>query len=284
MLRTIKLGNGFLIANAVLQQSDKNPSAENRKQIPAEPEPDKPVVHTQPKMVSSTYQEMRKKYEESITGWDRIKMLFRVSKHQELDPDWGFISKVSMVGCLCGFFHRGMKDFEAAVALFIHTNDASKFASMAHARRELLKQGVKAFTKGGTIAGAKGFILSGTFITTSTLVSTYRGKSGILEWMAAGSATSALMRWNLGIKGMISGCVSGGITGTIVGIVIYLGLKLTGNTISDIKYFMLMEDVMAEKEQIRRRQENLYENLEKVHKNFTEHLPPGFPDDENLAI
>lgn len=70
-----------------------------------------------------------------------------------------------------------------------------------------------------------------------TLVSTYRGKSSIWEYLTAGACSGAIYKINMGLRGMVAGGVAGGVLGSISGALSLLILYATGTTTQDVRYW-----------------------------------------------
>lgn len=68
-------------------------------------------------------------------------------------------------------------------------------------------------------------------------MSTYRGKSSIWEYIAAGSTTGALFRMNLGLRGMVAGSIVGGALGVVAGGASLGIMKLSGTSMEEIRYW-----------------------------------------------
>lgn len=70
-----------------------------------------------------------------------------------------------------------------------------------------------------------------------TLISAYRGKSSIFDYLGAGMFTGAAYKINMGLRGMVAGGVAGGVLGTLSGAVSLLLLYSTGTTTQDLRYW-----------------------------------------------
>lgn len=70
-----------------------------------------------------------------------------------------------------------------------------------------------------------------------TLVSAYRGKSSIWEYLTAGTCSGAIYKINMGLRGMVAGGVAGGVLGGISGALSLLILYTTGTTTQDLRYW-----------------------------------------------
>jgi complex I assembly factor TIMMDC1 len=70
-----------------------------------------------------------------------------------------------------------------------------------------------------------------------TLMSVYRGKSSIWEYLAAGSATGAVYKLNMGLRGMAAGGIVGLAFGGVAGGVSLGVMKMTGTTMEEVRYW-----------------------------------------------
>ena len=70
-----------------------------------------------------------------------------------------------------------------------------------------------------------------------TVMSVYRGKSSIWEYIAAGSTTGALFRMNLGLRGMTAGAIVGGALGIFAGGASLGVMKLSGTSMEEVRYW-----------------------------------------------
>lgn len=75
------------------------------------------------------------------------------------------------------------------------------------------------------------------FSAISTTIAVYRGKSSFLEYIAAGTLTGTMYKFNLGLRGMFAGGVVGGVLGTIAGGATLLILRSSGMTMEEVRYW-----------------------------------------------
>lgn len=68
----------------------------------------------------------------------------------------------------------------------------------------------------------------------STVISRFRGKSGVLEYSLAGLFTGSIYKFGLGPKGMIAGGFFGTFLGTFAGLSIYGLTKFSGVPIDEL--------------------------------------------------
>lgn len=70
-----------------------------------------------------------------------------------------------------------------------------------------------------------------------TLVSVYREKSSIYEYLAAGALSGAAYKFNMGLRGMTAGGIIGGVLGGLGGAVSLLILHLSGTSMEEVRYW-----------------------------------------------
>lgn len=69
------------------------------------------------------------------------------------------------------------------------------------------------------------------------MIAVYRGKSSMIEYIAAGAFAGGTYKFNLGLRGMAAGMIVGGGLGTIGGAVSLLILRSTGMTMEEVRYW-----------------------------------------------
>ena len=71
----------------------------------------------------------------------------------------------------------------------------------------------------------------------TTLVSTYRGKSSVVEYTAGGALAGATYKTMMGPRAMLAGAVAGGVLGTFAGGATVAIMTLTGTTTEQVRYW-----------------------------------------------
>lgn len=79
------------------------------------------------------------------------------------------------------------------------------------------------------------FVLSDSGL--QTVISVYRGKSSIYEYLVAGGVTGAMYKFNMGPKGMTSGGLVGMALGGAAGVASLAILKSTGTTMEEVRFW-----------------------------------------------
>jgi complex I assembly factor TIMMDC1 len=69
------------------------------------------------------------------------------------------------------------------------------------------------------------------------MISVYRGKSSIFEYLAAGSVTGALYKFNMGLRGMTAGGLVGLAFGGVAGGLSLAIMKATGTSMEEVRYW-----------------------------------------------
>lgn len=69
------------------------------------------------------------------------------------------------------------------------------------------------------------------------MIGVYRGHSSLFEFLAAGALIGSFYKFHLGPKGMISGGVFGGLFGLLGGFLSTTILKLSGQSMEDMRYW-----------------------------------------------
>lgn len=93
------------------------------------------------------------------------------------------------------------------------------------------------FAKGAFQWGWRLGLFTLSYVGFTTGVSVYRGKSGIIEYVAAGAITGTVYKFASGPRGMIVGCLLGTALGTIAGTTSYGITKLTGMSLEETRYW-----------------------------------------------
>lgn len=68
-------------------------------------------------------------------------------------------------------------------------------------------------------------------------MSVYREKSSIYEYLAAGTLSGAMYKFNMGLRGMTAGGIIGGVLGGIGGAASLLILNLSGTSMEEVRYW-----------------------------------------------
>ncbi|XP_031629623.1 RPII140-upstream gene protein [Contarinia nasturtii] len=169
------------------------------------------------------------------SGIDRVLKIFNRDENDgSISPEASFISMVGFTGAYIGAIYGGILESKRANMNFRETTEAVLYQSRREAQRELQNSTTVGFGKGVFRWGIRYGIFCTSFTAFSTIISTFRGDTGILEYSLGGLLSGSLYRFSLGPKGMISGGFFGTVLGTFCGAIIYLSSKMTGVKMQDI--------------------------------------------------
>ncbi|XP_078043908.1 RPII140-upstream gene protein [Augochlora pura] len=166
-------------------------------------------------------------------GIDRLKNVFYDSEGN-ISKELQSILSATTAGVMGGFVIGGVIKTIDVPTNFIRENQATKWDSTFHAKRQLQNKFSLEFFKAGMRLGLKAGAFCFLFQGTSILTYVYRGKFEIINFTTAGAFTGSVFKMNMGLKGMVAGTVVGSILGTIYGTISKLLLYVTGTEISDL--------------------------------------------------
>ncbi|XP_046402922.1 RPII140-upstream gene protein [Ischnura elegans] len=172
--------------------------------------------------------------EEKKTGLERVRAIFTVDEFDNLSPELTTVVQGSILGMLVGACYGGINRSKVAYLDFITKNQATQFASHLDAKKKLQDQVTIGLARGGFQWGWRLGVFTGSYLLISSVVATYRGKSGILEHEVSGVVTGGLYKASLGARGVIVGSGLGAVLGGLAGITSYGLLKVTGYSMEEI--------------------------------------------------
>ncbi|CAG2054370.1 unnamed protein product, partial [Timema podura] len=120
---------------------------------------------------------------------------------------------------------------------FIERNQATVFRDHLEAKKKLQDQVTINFAKGAFYWGWRIGLFTSTYVLITTSISVYRGKSSILEYLAAGCITGSCFKMNMGVKGMVVGGLLGSALGGLAGGFSLAIFKITGTSMEDVRYW-----------------------------------------------
>lgn len=147
------------------------------------------------------------------------------------------ISQAGFLGLFAGAFYGGVNHSKDAFTNFMHKNQATAFENHFEAKKQLRDKVTLGFANGAWKWGWRLCLFTTSYTAIVTTISSYRGKSSIIEYLAAGGVTGALYKFNMGLKGMTAGAVFGSILGGGAGLVSLIILKLSGTSMEDVRYW-----------------------------------------------
>nr|CAD7586282.1 unnamed protein product [Timema genevievae] len=143
----------------------------------------------------------------------------------------GFLG--TTLGVLMGGFYRTKNTY----LNFIERNQATVFRDHLEAKKKLQDQVTINFAKGAFYWGWRIGLFTSTYVLITTSISVYRGKSSILEYLAAGCITGSCFKMNMGVKGMVVGGLLGSALGGLAGGFSLAIFKITGTSMEDVRYW-----------------------------------------------
>ncbi|XP_063922274.1 RPII140-upstream gene protein isoform X1 [Zophobas morio] len=174
---------------------------------------------------------------ENETGWERVQRMFQVDEFGELSKEVVTVMHVGAMSLFVGALYGGVIHSRVAYMNFIKNNQATAFNDHLEAKKRLQDAVTKSFGKGAWKWAWRLSLFCSTFVGVSTTISVYRGKTGILDYVAAGLVSGSLYKLNSGPRGMIVGGGLGSVLGLMAGSVTLGILSLTGMTMEEARYW-----------------------------------------------
>lgn len=119
----------------------------------------------------------------------------------------------------------------------MNTNQATTFQSHFDAKKKLQNQVTINFARGAFKWGWRLALFTSSYVGITTIISVYRGKSSMVEYVTAGTVTGAAYKFNLGLRGILVGGGLGGALGSVAGGLSLLILNATGMTMEEVRYW-----------------------------------------------
>jgi len=171
------------------------------------------------------------------TGWDRVKKIFEIDEFGNISYEANSVLQTAAMSLFVGAMYGGVKESKAAYTDFMRVNEATSFKNHMEAKSKLQHAVTMAFGKGSFRFGWRLALFSSTFVGLATTIQVYRGKCGLLEYVAAGGLAGFMYKFNMGPRGWIVGGGLGATLGCICGAVTLGLLKLTGLSIEETRYW-----------------------------------------------
>lgn len=171
------------------------------------------------------------------TGKDRLYLMFSIDEFGRISNEVNSIYQAGFLGFLVGACYGGFINSRVAYVNFMERNQATAFKSSFEAKRKLQDQVTVTFAKGAFKWGWRLALFTTSYIGIQTVISVYRGKSSIYEYLAAGGTTGALYKFSMGPKGMVSGGLVGMTLGGIAGLASLAILKASGTTMEEVRFW-----------------------------------------------
>uniref|UniRef100_A0A182QC00 Complex I assembly factor TIMMDC1, mitochondrial n=1 Tax=Anopheles farauti TaxID=69004 RepID=A0A182QC00_9DIPT len=194
--------------------------------------------HDQIKIDTKTVQSM---YAEAPgdkqTGMERLRMMFTVDEFGRVSSELNSIYQAGFLGFLFGACYGGFVNSRVAYMNFIERNQATAFQSSFEAKKKLQDQVTVNFAKGAFRWGWRLALFTTSYIGIQTVVSVYRGKSSLYEYLAAGGITGAMYKFSMGLRGMASGGLVGLALGGLAGGLSLGIMRATGTTMEEVRFW-----------------------------------------------
>lgn len=163
--------------------------------------------------------------------------LFKFSELDEISTEVNSIYQAGFLGFLVGAGYGGFIYSRNAYENFMHNNQATAFESHLDAKKKLQDKVTINFAKGAFKWGWRVALFSSSYVCITTMISVYRGKSSLLEYVTAGAVTGGIYKVNLGLRGIIVGNGLGATLGGIAGGLSLLILRSSGMTMEEVRYW-----------------------------------------------
>ncbi|CAH1170376.1 unnamed protein product [Phaedon cochleariae] len=171
------------------------------------------------------------------SGSDRLKRMFSVDEFGSISKEVSSILQVAAMSTFIGGMYGGIINSRTAYLEFMKNNEATKFTTHLEAKQKLQDKVTISFGKGAFKWGWRLTLFCTSFVGIATTVQVYKGKCGIMEYVAAGGLTGALYKFNMGPRGWIVGGGLGSLLGLICGGTTVGLLKLGGISMEDARYW-----------------------------------------------
>ncbi|XP_053669758.1 RPII140-upstream gene protein [Anopheles nili] len=171
------------------------------------------------------------------TGMERIRLMFSIDEFGRISSEVNSIYQAGFLGFLFGACYGGFVNSRVAYMNFMERNQATAFQSSFEAKKKLQDQVTLNFAKGAFRWGWRLALFTTSYIGIQTVVSVYRGKSSLYEYVAAGGVTGAMYKFSMGLRGMASGGLVGVALGGFAGGLSLIIMRATGTTMEEVRFW-----------------------------------------------
>nr|XP_023019952.1 RPII140-upstream gene protein [Leptinotarsa decemlineata] len=171
------------------------------------------------------------------TGWDRLVRMYQVDEFGNISYEANSILQVMAGSIFVGAAYGGLVGSRGAYQEFMQSQNALKFESHLEAKKMLQNKVTIAFGKSAFRWSWRLALFCTSFAAISTTIQVYRGKYGIMEYVAAGSLTGTLYKFNMGPRGWLVGGGLGSVLGLFCGGMTLAILKITGVSMEEARYW-----------------------------------------------
>jgi len=172
---------------------------------------------------------------ENETGGDRLQLMFSYDEHGYMSPELSQVVQGVMLGAFTGTLIGGTNHSRENYISFMKQNQATAFQSHFEAKKQLQNKVTMGFARGAWMWGWRLSLFTGSYMFITTTISVYRGKSSLLEYVAAGGISGFIYKFKQGPKAWVIGGGLGSVLGVFCGS-LSLGLMwLTGTSMEEVR-------------------------------------------------
>jgi len=188
-------------------------------------------------------------YLQKETEWDRLHHMWSNSDKPGMASNEveSIITAVKMTG-MGAFIMGSYIGSRNAGTEFVRLNKHTKWPTQFRASRRYLDTTITGGVKAGGYMAVRCSLFCALYLSSCLSISVYRNKTSVWEHMAAGTVTGAILRLNMGLRGMFAaGCV-GLLLGTSAGIVMVGASSWAGETQDIVHYNKIKEKLEMNKD------------------------------------
>uniref|UniRef100_A0A182J2D5 Complex I assembly factor TIMMDC1, mitochondrial n=1 Tax=Anopheles atroparvus TaxID=41427 RepID=A0A182J2D5_ANOAO len=171
------------------------------------------------------------------TGTERLSMMFKIDEFGRVSSELNSIYQAGFLGFLFGACYGGFVNSRVAYMNFMERNQATAFQSSFEAKKKLQDQVTLNFAKGAFRWGWRLALFTTSYVGIQTVISVYRGKSSLYEYLVAGGVTGAMYKFSMGLRGMASGGLVGLALGGVAGGLSLGIMRATGTTMEEVRFW-----------------------------------------------
>ncbi|XP_060529420.1 RPII140-upstream gene protein [Cylas formicarius] len=186
---------------------------------------------------TATEQKADKSSMEKETGWDRLKRMFRVDEFGNISHEANAVIQVTSISTFVGAILGGIATSKATYLKFMEENDATSFQNHFEAKKKLQDMMMLSFGKGSVRFGLRAGLFSAAFIGSATAIQTYRGASGVMDFVLGGALAGFLYRFNMGPRAWLVAAPLGASFGLVCGVITHGILSVFGMSMDDMRYW-----------------------------------------------
>jgi len=183
---------------------------------------------------------------ERETGQDRLRAMFSKDHNGEISNDLATVKQVAQTCGIFFFIVTSIAGGREARARFLEKNKATVYATKFRAFRAYNDAIFFGSMRFGIKWGLKSLLFAGLFMLTAQTVSVYRNRTSVTDYMLGGGLTCALLRMNMGLRGLFAGGVIGCGMGLISGVGMYSLLHFSNET-QQQRHFLYVHEALREK-------------------------------------